>query len=172
MEKCRDEKDDHKKSELEEIASILKRVPANSPKTFRECLQFFWIIEVAAHYMVSWGNGSGTRLDQAWWPYYENDIKEGRITREEAIELVECFMIKLQEVGAPLEWPFAFTGASGGDVFYTANICGSNPDGSDASNDLSIIIMEALSNVRLTQPPIALRYHKNISPKVIEESLL
>ena len=41
----------------------------------------------------------------------------------------------------------------------------------DASNDLSCIIMEALANLRINQPPIAVRYHRNISPDVVERAI-
>ena len=170
-EQARVEKDRARVKELENLAAILDWVPAKPPRTFHECLQFHWIVETTAHYMARWGNGAGTRIDQVWWPYYEADMRSGRITREEAVELVECLFMKIQEVGAPLEWPVSFTGGSGGDIFYTANICGTTPDTTDASNDLSCIIMEALSNLRITQPPIAIRYHRNISPEVIDRAI-
>lgn len=166
-----EEKDGMRRSELEEIAEILDWVPANPPRTFHECLQFYWIIDTTAHYMVKWGTGAGTRIDQVWWPYYEADMRAGRIDRAKALELVECLFLKIQEVGAPLEWPPAFTAVSAGGNFYTADIAGSTWDGRDASNDLTFIIMEALGNLRTYQPPIALRYHRNISPEVIDKAL-
>lgn len=171
LEQAGEEKDAARKKELEEMADILKRVPANPPRSFHECLQFYWIVEVTAHYLARWGNGAGTRIDQVWWPYYEADMRAGRVTREKALELVECLFIKIEELGAALEWPVSFTGSSGAHTMYTANICGSTPDGADASNDLSCVIMEALSNVRLSQPPIAFRYHRNISPDVVERAI-
>lgn len=166
-----EEKDDKHKKELEEIANILKWVPANPPRTFHECLQFYWTIEVVAHYFARWGFGSGARLDQIWWPFYEADMKADRISREDAVELMECLFLKIQEIGAPLEWPLKFAGTSGACTLYTADICGTTSDGKDASNDLSCIIMETLANLHLSQPPIALRYHANISPDVIQRAI-
>jgi pyruvate-formate lyase len=165
------EKDDRRKKELEEMAEILQRVPANPPRTLHESLQFYWTIDVTANYFARWGHGSGARLDQIWWPYYEADMKAGRITREDAVELIECLFMKIQEIGCPLEWPLKFAGTSGSNTLYTADICGTTPDGKDASNDLSCIIMEALANLYLTQPPIALRYHPNIAPEVMQTSI-
>ncbi len=165
------ETDNIRKKELEQMAASLKWVPANPPRTFHESLQFYWVIKVTAHCLARWGFGSGARLDQIWWPYYEADIKAGRITREEAVELIECLFMKIQEIGAPLEWPLKFAGTSGASTLYTADICGSTPDGKDASNELSCIIMEALANLYLSQPPIALRYHKNISRDVIQTAI-
>jgi len=165
------EKETGRKKELEEMAAILEWVPANPPRTLQECLQFYWTIEVTAYYFSRWGFGSGARLDQIWWPYYEADLKSGRITRDDAVELVECLFLKIQEIGAPLEWPLKFAGTSGACTLYTADICGTTPDGQDASNELSCIIMEALGNLHLSQPPVALRYHPNIAPRVIETAI-
>ena len=166
-----EEKDEIRKKELEEMAAILEWVPANRPRTFHECLQFYWIIEITAHFLAVCGNGCGVRIDQVWWPYYQADIKSGRITREEALELVECLFLKIQDLGSPLEWPAIFTATSGFDVTYTANICGSDGEGKDLSNDLSCIVMEALANLHINQPPIALRYHRNISPEVVDKAI-
>ncbi len=165
------EKDEKRKKELEEMAKILKRVPANPPETLHEGLQFYWTVEVVAHYFARWGNASGARFDQIWWPYYQADVKADRIARENAVELMECLFMKIQEIGCPLEWPFKFAGTSGANTLYTPDICGTTPDGKDASNDLSCIIMEAMANLRLTQPPIAVRYHPNIVPEVMEMAI-
>jgi len=165
------EKDDKRRKELEEMAEVLQHVPANPPRTFQESLQFYWTVEVTVHYFARWGVASGARFDQIWWPYYEADMKAGRIKREDALELVECLFMKIQEIGCPVEWPLKFAGISGSGTLYTANICGTTPDGKDASNDLSCIVMEALAYLRLTQPPMALRYHPNIAPEVMETAI-
>jgi len=157
--------------ELEEMAAVLEWVPANPPRTYHEALQFYWLVKTVAHYMTRWGNGSGTRIDQVFWPYYEADMLSGRIGREKAVEIMECLFMKIQELGAALEWPLGFAGGSGAETVYTCDICGTTADGRDASNDLSCIAMEVLANLRLSQPPVALRYHRNISPAVIERAI-
>jgi len=170
-EQVKAEKDETRKKELRELAGILDWVPANPPRTFHECLQFNWIVEITAHFLTVCGNGSGARFDQLWWPYYEADMKAGRITREEALELVECLFLKIQDLGSPPEWPVVFSATSGFDVGYTFDICGSDGHGKDVSNDLSCIIMEALANLHVNQPPITVRYHSNISPDVVERGI-
>jgi len=166
-----EESDEKRRRELEEMADTLEHVPARPPRTFHECLQFYWTVEVVANYFAHWGNGCGTRFDQVWWPYYQADIESGRIQRDDAVELVECLFLKIQEIGAPLEWPPKFAGVSGANTLYTANICGTTTDGKDASNELSFIIMETLGNLHLSQPPVALQYHANISPEVISAAI-
>jgi hypothetical protein len=63
---ARAEKDETRKKELEELAGMLDWVPANPPRTFHECLQFYWMVETTAHFLTHCGNGSGARLDQLW----------------------------------------------------------------------------------------------------------
>jgi pyruvate formate-lyase/glycerol dehydratase family glycyl radical enzyme len=165
------ERDEKRKRELKGMADILEHVPARPPRTFQECLQFYWTVEVVAHYLARWGTGCSTRFDQVWWPYYQADIESGRITREDAVELVECLFLKIQEIGAPLDWPLKFAGVSGASTLYTANICGTTTDGRDATNELSFIILETLGNLHLSQPPVALQYHAGISREVISAAI-
>jgi pyruvate formate-lyase/glycerol dehydratase family glycyl radical enzyme len=165
------EQDPIRKKELINISKILEQVPANPARTLHEAIQFYWFIEVAAKFIAVYGHGGGHRIDQILYPFYEADMKEGRITREQALELIECFFLKIQEVGIALEWPVTFTGKAGGEIFYTLNICGSNEDGSDASNDLSCLVLEAMCNLHINQPPVAVRYHKNITPSIIDRSI-
>jgi len=167
-EQAENEQDPIRKKELENMAAVCDWVPANTPRTFHEALQFFWFNEVVSRFLVVPGNGSGTRLDQVWWPYYEADMKAGRITRLEALELIECWMFKVQEVGSYGEDPQTFTLAAGGENFYTANIGGSKEDGTDACNDLTCLILEALTDTRLNQPPVMFRYHRDVNSDVVK----
>jgi pyruvate formate-lyase/glycerol dehydratase family glycyl radical enzyme len=168
---AKDETDPTRRKELEALAEMLQRIPAYPAKTFHEATQFYWVVEVTAKFIAVHGHGGGSRIDQIFWPYYEKDIREGNLTREKALEIIECLFLKIQEVGLPLEWPVTFTGKAGGEIFYTLDIGGTTPDAKDASNDLTMIIMEAVGNLHINQPPIALRYHKSISPKVIDGAI-
>lgn len=164
------EKEPERRHELEEIAEVCRWVPAHPPRTFREALQGYWLIEVVFRYLEAPNNGSGGRIDQIWYPYYKKDIEEGRITRAEALELIECWMLNVEETGMHCEAPDFFTIAAGGSVFYTANVAGT-VEGKDVSNDLTCLILEALSNVRTCQPPVAFRYAAQVSPAVMDRAI-
>ncbi len=165
------ETDETRRQELVEIAAILEWVPANPPRTFHECLQFYWTIEVVGHYMAVCGNGSGVRVDQIWWPSFEADMKAYRITREQALELVECLFLKIQEIGQPLHWPTSFSATAGFDIACNIDICGSDEQGWDVSNALSRIVMESIANLHINQPLVSVRYHRNISPDIVETGI-
>ena len=93
-EQAEQEQDARRKAELLEIAEVCDWVPANPARTFREALQSYYISYLLLHWEVipSMGFSQG-RMDQYLGSYYENDIREGRITREEAKELIDCYLI-------------------------------------------------------------------------------
>jgi len=96
-EKAAVEPDPQRKAELEQIADICDWVPANPARSFREALQTISFIMHSVQ-IESNGVSIGTgRLDQYCFPYYEKDLKEGVITREEASELLECLWLKIAE---------------------------------------------------------------------------
>ncbi|MCD6561366.1 MAG: hypothetical protein J7L16_06375 [Deltaproteobacteria bacterium] len=161
-----EQKDEKRKEELLELARICRKVPANPPESFYEALQFFWCIETGRIINVP-TNGLGVRIDQVWYPYYRKDIENGVITRDQAKELLECWMMRVQAVGSHAEEPQLFTLTSGGEIFYTANIGGTHMDGTDACNDLTALLLENLATLRINQPPIMFRMHRNVSENML-----
>ena len=74
-------------------------VPENPPQTFWQALQLLWFAHVYFHIEVCTTACSFGRFDQYMWPYYKKDvIDEKNITKEEALELLECFYLKTCEV--------------------------------------------------------------------------
>jgi len=138
------EGDADRRAELLSIAEVCDRVPANPARTFYEALQsyhlafllMFW--EMAPHAGYSLG-----RMDQYLYPYYESDIREGRITREQAQELVDCYLIKLNEAPGPA----------------AMGVGGVKADGNDATNELSYMFIEGTMHTRLVYPWIAILAH-------------
>lgn len=94
---ARVETDETRRDELEEMARICRKVPREPAETFHEALQSLWLTHLAVmleslNSAVSFG-----RIDQYLYPYYQNDIDEGRLTREEALELMLLFSAKATE---------------------------------------------------------------------------
>lgn len=149
-----------RKRELLDIATICRHVPANPPRTFQEALQSLWFIYIAivtddCGHEVPFG-----RWDQVLDPFYKDDLKNGRITRSHALELIECYLLKVNEVEFLLH-NSASLFEDGNSGRLTLTIGGVNSDGFDATNDVSYLFLEALSNSRMIQPNPAVRIHKN-----------
>lgn len=68
---------------------------AHVPQTFREALQLLWIINlVYCSLIVPNPTLALGKLDRILYPFYERDLREGRLTREEAGLLILDFYCK------------------------------------------------------------------------------
>ncbi|MGI9861501.1 pyruvate formate lyase family protein [Moorella naiadis] len=138
-----------RRAELETIAGICERVPARPARTFREALQAVWLVwqamvleQAPNAYAFSLG-----RLDQFLYPYYQADISSGRLSRAEALALLEEFWLKF------------VVGSSCWAVSQNILVGGQKADGSDAANELTELCLEATAELRTPQPSLAFRYH-------------
>lgn len=89
-----EETDPQRKAELEKIAETCRWVPEHPPRTLYEAIQSTWFTYVALN-NEAWGAGpSLSRVDQYLYPFYQADKRAGRITDEDALEYLACFLIK------------------------------------------------------------------------------
>jgi pyruvate formate-lyase/glycerol dehydratase family glycyl radical enzyme len=163
------ESDSVRKQELETIAENCEWVPANPPRTFHEALQSFWLTWIAYNLEAASHSEAPGRLDQYLFPSYEKDIREGRITRQEAAELIGLLWVKFNEMET-IKGAFVKE-SSQGSQFQDVTICGVDKNGKDATNELSYLMMEAAGQTRLPQPPLYLRYHNLISEDVLVKAV-
>jgi pyruvate formate-lyase/glycerol dehydratase family glycyl radical enzyme len=154
------EKDEVRKGELETIAENCEWVPANPARTFHEAVQSFFTLFLAMNLETASHSESPGRLDQFLYPLYTKDITEGRITRQEAAELLGCLWVKFNELETIKA--IEIKQASMGSQFIDVTLCGVTKDGRDATNELSYLILEVAGQIRMTQPPLYIRYHKDI----------
>jgi formate C-acetyltransferase len=122
--------------------SALQHISHEPPRTFREALQLVWLVHVAfvseGRYAMALG-----RIDQYLAPFYEADLREGRIDRDEALDLLCQVWAKIEELGE------------------VTNICigGQTPDGRDATNELSYLVLEATRLVQSPRTNLSARFH-------------
>lgn len=154
------EKNNDRKLELLKIAEICTKVPANGATSFYEAVQSFWFVHMVLQIESNGHSISPMRFDQYMYPFYKNDIKSGKLTREFAQELVDCVFIKLNEVNKVRDEES--TKAFGGyPMFQNLIVGGQNSYGGDATNELSFICLEATKHTKLSQPSISIRVWEN-----------
>lgn len=150
--------DEARRAELTQIAAICRKVPENAPETFREALQFQWFIEVGLNIEAnSYATGLG-RFDVNLGHYLEEDKKKGLITDEEAQELLELLFIKVTAI-VNMSDNYYSRADAGYPMWQILMIGGVDENGNDVTNDLSYLVLEAASEVKLAQPAVALRVH-------------
>lgn len=164
------ETDASRRAELLTIAEINENVPAHSPKTLQEALQSIWTLESLFEVEENQTGISLGRVDQYCYPMYEADIQSGRLTREQALEMMQMFILKCAE----LMWMSSESGAkyfAGYQPFINLTVGGQKRSGGDACNDLTYLIMDAVRFVKVYQPSLACRIH-NQSPQAYLEKIV
>ena len=175
-----------RKAELNRIAVTCDKVPEHPADTFYEALQSIWFTHLALHSTLEFV--SLGRLDQVIQPYYEKSLRKGEITRAEAVELMECFLIKgagrlnmttayLQKqdhldfgTGLGTSPVFLDQVASANNFLQNIVLGGQTREGLDATNDCSYLILEASGNVGVPTPTIVVRLHANSPQDLIDKA--
>ena len=147
------EKEPKRAKELLEIAEICRRVPAKPARNFREAMQSLWFVFLG---LTPCGTGPLGRFDQYMYPLFKADKDAGRITDEDVIELLSCLRIRIMELqgvaGRELR-----KRSSGGAAWYNMTIGGVKPDGSDATNELSYLILDTVLDCRTPHHTVTIR---------------
>ncbi len=168
-EKAEAESDPQRKKELLRIAEVCEHVPANPARTFHEALQVHWFILVGQEIEKCSSNALIGRLDQYCYPYYDGDIEEGRMSRQEAAELMGCLFIKWQSLESFTPW--GFQRLVPGSYLANVNVGGVNRHGKDAANELSCLLLHVAMQVKTNQPHVSLRYHPAMAPELMMKAL-
>ena len=133
----------------------------NGARTLHEALQTLRILHYAMWCEGEYHCGLG-RIDQYLFPYYDADIKAGRLTEETALEEIEEFFIACNRDSD------LYIGVQQGDNGQSVMLGGVTRDGRPAFNDLSRICMKACGELKLVDPKINLRVDKSTPIEVYE----
>ena len=150
-----EEPDPLRHTELAEIARICKRVPEYPPSNFREALQtvhFVTFCLCAGNQMLLFQLG---RPDRYLLPFYRRDLQSGRITPEEALELIDCLGLLLSEYtprGLAVGWMVGGRDASGADI----------------CNELTELFLTSLAHIRMAYPGIGLCWTPDTPRPIME----
>ena len=133
-------------SRLGSIAAVCERVPAHSPRTFHEALQFIWfmqiMIEIEGESPMSLGH-----FDRMMYPYYRSDIDSERLNPEQAKELLKFFWYK-----------YHARMRGKGDSARNFTFAGQCPDGTDATNEFTHLALDAREELAEPDPKLSVRF--------------
>ena len=152
-ERAREAEDPMRRRELEQIAENCRVVPAHRPRTFWQALQMYWFVHLCVTTEINpWDAYSPGRLDQHLYPFYRADLDAGGLTRDGALELMECLWVKFNNQPAPPKVGVTLRESGTYTDFANINTGGITPDGLDGVNDLSYLILDCMDELRLLQP--------------------
>ncbi len=146
----------HEKAALQ--AACLKHLRDGAPTDFYEALQLLFIFALVCecvdyYQMRSLGNG----LDHTLYPFWENDLKNGRFTRAQLREFLAHFMLQFSAIGN--YW---------GHPFYLA---GSDEQGNTRVSELSFEILDVYGELDIYSPKIQIKYAQSTPDAFIKKTL-
>ena len=157
------EMDARRRSELEQIARTCARIPYEAPETFAEAVQAVYFVQLITQ-IESDGTGiSLGRLDYMLNDFYQQDLRQGMITKAAAEELLDCLWLKIASIIQI--WNEEDSKSFGGHpISQAVTLGGMDAQGKDATNDLSYMMLETTARVHMPQPSVCVRINRH-SPR-------
>lgn len=154
------------KENLAEVEQVCRNLAARPPRTYQEALQATWFLYVILQMEGNASSFSPGRMDQYLYPYYQNSAAEG-MTLEDALELTESLWLKFNQL-VYLRNSNSAKYFAGFPIGFNVAIGGQKEDGSDASNELSYLFLQAQAHLLLPQPNLSLRIYKDSPQSLLE----
>jgi formate C-acetyltransferase len=154
------ETDPVRKAELIRMAENAERVPGEPARDFWEACQSQWFTQMFSRIEQKTGTTiSNGRMDQYFFPYYEKDVEAGILTEDKAMELLECMWVGMAEFIDMYISPTGGAFNEGYAHWEAVTVGGQTPDGRDATNDLTHLILKSKREFPLHYPDLAARIH-------------
>ncbi len=165
------ETDPQRIAELDRIAAVCTHVPAHAPRDLWEALQYYWFVHLGVTSELNpWDAFCPGKLDQHLLPFYQQGLEAGTLTREQAGELLQCFWIKFNNQPAPPKVGVTAAESSTYTDFAQINLGGVKPDGSDAVNEVTYLILDVIEAMRLLQPSSSIQVSKKNPDRFIKRA--
>ena len=147
------EKNAARRKELERIARNCERVPAEAPADFWEAVQYYWFVHLGVvTEFNTWDSFNPGRLDQHLLPFFKKGVADGSLSSESAKEVLEALWVKFNNQPAPPKVGVTAEESGTYTDFALINLGGVRPDGSDAVNEVTYLLLDVIEEMRLLQP--------------------
>lgn len=159
-EKAKTTKDLKRKNELIQIADTFSDLLEGGVRSFYEAVETVYLVHLIMMIESNGHSFSFGRFDQYCYPYYLQDIEKGILNEEKALEIITHFFIKVNSLNKIRPWDH--TQYSGGYPLYSnLMVGGMKSDGTDGTNRLSYLCLEAMNMSRLPDPNLSVRFSKD-----------
>jgi len=163
------EADPSRRSELEQMAQNLERVPWEPPRTFWEAVQALWLnhMLIMADENYPGPGVSFGRIDQYLLPYWERSLSEG-MDRDFGKEILKCFWVHANTAyDALLRAGYQGITAGFGQLI---TLSGVGAGGKDMTNPLTYAILEVIDEMTpILEPKPNVRLHRNSPDKLLDK---
>ncbi|HCV22030.1 MAG TPA: hypothetical protein DGN59_01115 [Candidatus Latescibacteria bacterium] len=144
--------DPQRRVELMQMAEVCYQIASGPPDSFHAGLQMMWFT------FMYGARGSIGRFDQWMYPLYKRDVESGKLTHDQAQELLENYFVKLNYY------------AGNNDSLRNIALAGQTPEGEDACNDVTYMCLEAGGKLMLPEPKLNVRFFDDSPPELLRAS--
>ncbi|MBP2097779.1 trans-4-hydroxy-L-proline dehydratase [Enterococcus rivorum] len=160
------------KKELLELAEVCDVVPENKPETFRQAIQAYWFSHIGVTTeMNNWDAYSPGKLDQHLEEFYDKEIAEGTLTRDEAREYLENLWVQFNNQPAPPKVGITLKESATYTDFCNINTGALRPDGTSGVSEVSYLILEVMDEMKLLQPSSNVQISRKSPENFLKEAL-
>ena len=163
------EADNENRKTLKEVADICRAIAHRPAETFHEALQSLWFLFVILQMESNASSFSPGRLDMILEPYYTKSVEDG-MTKDEALELLECMFLKFNQI-VYMRSASSAKYFAGFPIGFNIAVGGIDRDGNDVKNDLSFLFLQAQEDLGLPQPNLSVRLHPGTSDDLLKKAV-
>lgn len=158
-----------RKQELEDISAMAAHLMEGGARSFYEAVETVYLTHLLMMIESNGHSFSFGRFDQYIWPFYKADLDAGRLTKEKALEIITHFFIMTNGINKVRPW--GHTQYSGGYPLYSnLMVGGMKPDGTDGTNDVSYLCLEAMNQSKMPEPNLSVRFCDATPRALIKDS--
>lgn len=166
------EKEEHAawKENMLQTAANCQNLSERPPQSFHEAVQSLWFLFVTLQMESNASSFSPGRLDEFLWPFYEKDRKAGRLTEQQALEILEALWLKFNEI-VYMRNANSAKFFAGFPIGFNIAVGGQDAEGHDFVNELSFLCLKAQEHIGLPQPNLSVRLHESTGDALLKQAV-
>ena len=149
------------------VAAVLERVPMQPANSFHEALQSIWLIHMILSNVCGARDYAFGPMGRYLFPYYQTDRERGVLTDARALELIESFFIKINEIIGYCVYNYNPKRSLCNHSVQYVYVSGHDDAGKDVTNPLSYLLLKAHEELKLQQPTLYIHYNEDIDPQFL-----
>ena len=166
------EKEEHAawRENILQAAANCQNLSERPPQSFHEAVQSLWFLFVTLQMESNASSFSPGRLDEFLWPFYEKDRKAGRLTEQQALEILEALWLKFNEI-VYMRNANSAKFFAGFPIGFNIAVGGQDAEGHDFVNELSFLCLKAQEHIGLPQPNLSVRLHESTGDALLKQAV-
>lgn len=140
---------------LKRISEAAAHTPWNAPRTFYEALNLLAFCRTIPGALEGVGYNTFGRPDVELLPFYERDVAAGRLTKEEAYELIQAFLLTWD---CHYDHDMKMVGYADHELENTYTLGGCDAAGAPVWNELTAMFLKATSRHKIIFPKVKVRF--------------